>query len=301
MKAPSAVTGPLPDSVLQVIAARDRDIGGFAVGRVLPAIGRRMVGPFIFLDHMGPVTLPAGHGMDVPPHPHIGLATVTYLYAGEIFHRDSLGSAESIRPHDVNWMSAGRGIVHSERTTPEIRASGQTVHGLQAWVALPATHEDSAPTFAHHEASTLPTHEQDGVLARVIAGEAFGVRSPVVVASPTLYVDLALRAGASLTIGEAEQERALYVAQGTIEIDGLVVGTRTLAVLQPGATPRVVAATDARVALLGGAPFGEERHIWWNFVASTQARIDAAKALWRDDGFAVVPGDERERVPLPER
>lgn len=300
MKAPSAVTGPVPDSVLAVIPARDRDIGGFAVGRVLPAIGRRMVGPFIFLDHMGPVTLPAGHGMDVPPHPHIGLATVTYLFDGEIFHRDSLGSAETIRPHDVNWMTAGSGIVHSERTTPEVRARGQRVHGLQAWVALPTSAEDGPPAFTHHDASALPICQMDGVLARIIAGEAYGACSPVVVASPTLYVDLALDAEASIAIEATVPERGLYVVEGEIMIDGLRVASRSLAVLQPGAAPRIEAPTGARVALLGGAPIGE-RHIWWNFVASTTARIEAAKVAWRERQFAVVPGDEQDRVPLPER
>ncbi len=290
----------MTDSVIAVIPARARDIGGFAVGRVLPSMGRRMIGPFIFLDHMGPVALPAGHGMDVPPHPHIGLATVTYLFDGEIFHRDSLGSAETIRPHEVNWMTAGRGIVHSERTTPEVRARGQRVHGLQAWVALPASAEDCAPAFVHHGAQELPTHEADGVLARVIAGEAFGARSPVVCASPTLYVDLAFGVGGSIALGNEADERGLYVVEGEIEIEGTSFGARNLAVLRPGATPRVRAKDGARVALLGGAPVGE-RHIWWNFVATTKERIEAAKIAWRDRTFALVPGDEIDRVPLPER
>ena len=287
----------LPPSIALLIHARARDLGGMPVGRVLPAPQRRFVGPFVFLDHMGPVDLEPGRGVDVPPHPHIGLATVTYLYDGEMVHRDSLGSVQTIRPHEVNWMSAGRGIVHSERTSPEVRQRGQRVHGLQAWVALPPEHEDGTPSFAHWDADALPVVERGGATVRVIAGAAFGLHSPVRVASPTVYVDVQLRADSDLPLDVDAPERAIYVASGELSCDGLSLPTGTLAVLHPGTAPTLRG--EARIAVLGGAPLAGPHHIWWNFVASTTERIEAAKLAWHERRFATVPGDEIEFVPAP--
>lgn len=283
-----------------VIPARTRDVAGFPVRRVLPAIGCREIGPFVFFDHMGPVALAPGHGMDVPPHPHIGLATVTYLFAGEIEHRDSLGTRQTIRPGDVNWMVAGRGIVHSERSGTEARARGGEVHGIQSWVALSPELEDCAPSFVHHDADALPRIDRDGVTLRIIAGTAYGARSPVPVPSPTLYVDAALTAGASLAIDDEHDERALYVAAGSIACADDDHGPGSMLVLGRGAAIAIAARTDARVLVLGGAPLPGTRRIWWNFVASSQARIDAAKAAWAADALGTI-AEERERVPLPSR
>ncbi len=289
------------DATLEhVIEGRSRDLGGFIVRRTLPTTLRRHVGPFVFFDHMGPVDLPPGGGIDVRPHPHIALATVTYLFDGEIVHRDSLGSAQAIVPGDVNWMVAGRGIVHSERTAPARRRAGASLHGIQAWVALPTSEEERAPSFEHHAASAVPLVERPGAELRVIAGEAFGARSPVTVLSPTLYVDARLRAGAELALPSEHAQRAAYVVAGSVVCDGAPFASGAMLVFREGATARVAAVGDARVMLLGGAPLDGERHIWWNFVASSQDRIERAKADWKAGRFPKVPGDDVEFIPLPE-
>ena len=285
---------------MQILDGRRRDLGGFSVRRILPAVERRMVGPFIFFDHMGPADFEAGHGIDVRPHPHIALATVTYLFEGEIMHRDSLGSAQPIRPGAVNWMIAGRGIVHSERTPPDVRGRASRLDGIQSWVALPKAREEDAPRFEHHPAESIPRVERAGAILRVLAGSAFGVTSPVGVASPTLYVDCALERGATLEVPDEHEERALYVAHGSVVCDGETLGDGQMLVLARGAHASVRAVEGARVMLLGGAPLDGERHIYWNFVASTTERIEKAKRDWREDRFPKVPGDDIERIPLPE-
>ena len=262
---------------------------------------RRHVGPFVFLDQMGPVDLPAGTGMDVPPHPHIGLATVTYLFDGEILHRDSLGSEQVIRPGDVNWMTAGRGIVHSERTPAGVRARGGRVHGLQSWVALPLEHEEAQPAFHHHASTSLPEKQEGGVRLRVIAGTAYGLESPVRVFAPTLYVHVLLDAGAEIVVDDGHAERATYVVEGEVEVGGAPRSAGELLVLRQGARATVRAKTAASVMLIGGAPLDGPRHVWWNFVSSSRERIERAKSEWREGRFAMVPGDEVEFVPLPER
>ena len=285
-------------AIAHLVAARRRDLGGFEVRRILPWGGGGMVGPFVFLDHMGPVAFPGGHGIDVRPHPHIGLATVTYLFDGEIVHRDSLGAVQTIRPGDVNWMTAGRGIVHSERTAPALRAQGHRLHGLQSWVALPRDREESEPWFRHYPASRLPVLARDGVALRVIAGTAFGLASPVEVFSALFYVDLTLRAGAGIDFVPEHAERAAYVVEGEVEMAGEKVGTGTIAILEAGQSVHVGARGDSRLALLGGAPLDGGRHIWWNFVSSSKARIEQAKRDWTQGNFAPVPG-EAEFIPLP--
>jgi redox-sensitive bicupin YhaK (pirin superfamily) len=293
--------------VERLIEGRSRDLGdGFTVRRVLPAAGQQMVGPFIFFDHMGPVDFPAGQTINVRPHPHVALATVTYLFDGEILHRDSLGFRQEIHPGDVNWMVAGRGIVHSERTTPRSLAQPTRLHGIQSWVALPDGREDDAPGFHHHPAATLPRLETpEGVRLCVIAGEAFGRRSPVATAWPTLYVDAALPAGASFELPADHEQRAVYVADGAVEIDGEPVAAGQLSMLTPGETVRVrsIGGTATRAMLLGGARFPTPRYVWWNFVASSRERIERAQRDWRERDLAVfptVPGDDQEFIPLPD-
>jgi redox-sensitive bicupin YhaK (pirin superfamily) len=259
-----------------------------------------MVGPFIFLDHMGPAVMERGSGMDVRPHPHIALATVTYLFEGEILHRDSLGSERPIHPGDVNWMLAGRGIAHSERSSPEERARGVRLHGIQSWVALPTAHEEDPPAFVHHHARSLPKVRRDGAELTVIAGTAYGAESPVGVLSPTLYVDARLEPGTRLTVDGTHSQRAVHVVDGPVEIGGRRLGSGVMAVLRTGAEVTVQASGPARVMLLGGAPLDGERHIWWNFVSSTKERIERAKDDWRSGRFGKVPGDEKEFIPLPE-
>jgi len=284
---------------IQVIDSRQRDLGGFVVRRVLPAGARQMVGPFIFFDHMGPTRFAPGAGIDVRPHPHIALATVTYLFSGSVEHRDSLGTVQEIRPGDVNWMSAGRGIAHSERTPQAARASGgHDVHGIQSWVALPDGHEDGEPTFVHYPASTLPTHTGGGIDLTIIAGEAFGLRSPVVTLWPTLYVHAQIARGATLEVPAEHGERAVYVVEGELALGEITVTEGQLAVLAPGANVTVGALTPARIMLLGGEPFPTPRFIWWNFVASSQERIERAKERWERRQFPEVPG-ETEFIPLP--
>jgi hypothetical protein len=290
----------MPGPIAQILRAKPRDIGGFAVRRVLPAWPTQMVGPFIFFDHMGPAALPPGHGLDVRPHPHIGLATVTYLFDGEILHRDSVGSVQPIRPGDVNWMIAGHGIVHSERTPPGLRAAGARVHGIQTWVALPRAHEETAPAFAHHPAATLPVVTLPGVAVRVIAGTALGARSPVDVFSPTLYAAAELAPGARFALPPEHEERAVYLVDGAASVAGVALEPGAMAVLAPGSDAEVRADAASIVMLLGGAKMDGARFIWWNFVSSSRERIEQAKADWREDRFPPVPG-ETERIPLPEK
>jgi len=284
--------------ILHLVSARQRDLGGFAVRRVLPAAGHPMVGPFIFFDHMGPKQFEPGHGIDVRPHPHIALATVTYLFSGSLEHRDSLGNVREIRPGDVNWMTAGRGIAHSERTTHGARAAGENIHGIQSWVALPDGHEDIEPNFTHYPASALPQRTLDGVTLSVVAGEAFGQRSPVVSLWPTLYVHAGFVAGASLEVPAEYDERAVYVVSGELAVGESRIIEGQLAVLAPGTKPTLRAVGETRAMLLGGKRFPTPRYIWWNFVASSRERIALAKDRWAKGQFAPVPG-ETEFIPLP--
>ena len=284
--------------ILHLVSARQRDLGGFVVRRVLPAEGRQMVGPFIFFDHLGPTQFEPGHGIDVRPHPHIALATVTYLFSGSLEHRDSLGNVREIRPGDVNWMSAGRGIAHSERTPRLARAAGEKIHGIQSWVALPDDREDDEPSFTHYPASVIPQRLLDGVTLSVVAGEALGLRSPVVTAWPTLYVHARFAPGTLLEMPAEHDERAVYVVQGELDVDAGKVVEGQLAVLAPGIEIRLRAAREACVMLLGGNRFPTQRYIWWNFVASSHERIESAKKRWRNREFPPVPG-ETEFIPLP--
>jgi redox-sensitive bicupin YhaK (pirin superfamily) len=286
-------------SIELLIDARPRDLGGFAVRRVLPSARRRLIGPFIFFDHIGPATLPVGQSFEVRPHPHINLATVTFLFDGEIVHRDSLGSLQAIRPGDVNWMLAGRGIVHSERTSPEMRRQGWHGHGIQSWVALPREHEEDAPRFEHHPRASIPRVERAGIVLDVIAGSGFGARSPVNVLSDTFYVHARLERGASLAIEPEHEERGVYVVEGAVACDGRRFEPGTLAVLKPGLSAIFEASEPARLMLIGGAKLEGERHIWWNFVSSSQERIERAKRDWKDGTFPRVPGDD-EFIPLPD-
>lgn len=285
-------------SILHLVTARQRDLGGFVVRRVLPAQGRQMVGPFIFFDHLGPTQFESGQGIDVRPHPHIALATVTYLFAGSLEHRDSLGNVREIRPGDVNWMSAGNGIAHSERTPRLARAAGERIHGIQSWVALPDGHEDGEPSFTHYPAGALPRRVVDGVTLSVVAGEALGLRSPVATAWPTLYVDATFTPGAVFEMPSEHDERAVYVVHGEIVIEDSKVVEGQLAVLAPGVKTRLRAEGETRAMLLGGRRFPTPRYIWWNFVASSQERIERAKQRWANRQFAPVPG-ETEFIPLP--
>lgn len=283
-----------------IVVPRSRDLGGFEVRRALPSIERRMIGPFVFLDQMGPAQFDAGKGVDVRPHPHINLATVTYLYAGEIFHRDTLGSAQAIQPGDLNWMSAGRGIAHSERTAPDLRASGSPLFGLQAWVALPADKEETDPTFDHYAKSELPTLDGEGKDVRVVAGSLFGKRSPAKVLSDLFYVDARLDAGASIPLDPEYEERGAYITEGEIEIAGDRFGAGRLLVFRPGDRITIRAVTPARFMLLGGASLDGPRHLWWNFVSSRKDRIEQAKEDWKAGRFGTVPGDDKEFIPLPD-
>jgi redox-sensitive bicupin YhaK (pirin superfamily) len=282
------------------IMPRTRDIGAFEVGRVLPFPRRRMVGPFIFFDQMGPAILAPGVGMDVRPHPHIGLSTVTYLFEGSILHRDSLGSVQLIKPGDMNWMTAGRGIVHSERSDPEIRKSEERVHGLQLWVALPKAHEETDPAFTHYPQADLPALSGEGVAARVIAGSQFGHTSPVKTHSDLFYVDIALDAGARLVLEPDYEERAIYLVAGRLNVEGREHAPGRMLVLKPGCPVLLQAVDDCRLVALGGEPLEGPRHIWWNFVSSSKDRIEAAKADWRENRFNVPIAGDDEFIPLPD-
>ena len=289
------------DSVEVCISGRARDLGdGFTVRRLLPAQARQMVGPFIFFDHMGPVSLPPGRGLDVRPHPHIGLSTVTYLFEGDILHRDSLGTEQPIRPGELNWMTAGRGIVHSERSPGAARNSDSRVHGLQLWAALPREFEETDPSFQHFAAAQLPELDIPGARARLVAGKAFGETSPVQVHSPLFYVDVTLDKGAALQLPDEYAERGLYVVDGEISCDGCSYRSGELLVFHANAPARIEAPAASRIMLLGGQPVDGTRLIWWNFVSSTRERMERARRDWRERRFPVVPGDEEEYIPLPE-
>lgn len=283
--------------IVQSIAGRSRDLGGFSVSRVLPSAQRRSLGPFVFFDEMGPADFAPGQGIDVRPHPHIGLATVTYLFAGGLGHRDSLGTVIDIAPGAVNWMTAGRGIVHSERTPPVLRVAGHHMHGIQSWVALPVARAEDAPGFIHHPADTLPAVAMPGVRATVIAGTMFGVTSPVSFPHPIIYAEVQLAAGASLELPTLWGERGVYPVSGEGTVDGMSLTSGALAVLGDGDAV-LVATTPLHAMILGGAPFPEPRHLEWNFVSHSLDRIETAKADWRAGRFPVVPG-ETEFIPLP--
>lgn len=288
------------DAIELMVIPNARDIGGFEVRRALPTARRRLVGPFIFFDRMGPAILRADQSIDVRPHPHIGLATVTYLFDGRIRHRDSLGTEMVIEPGDVNLMTAGRGIVHSERSPEETRGHPSSVSGLQTWLALPDDGEDVAPVFENTPMDALPEIDADGVTGRVVIGAFEGAKSPVRTASETLYADLRLAAGANVRIPSDAEERALYVLDGTVIISGDRFPADRLLVLRPGDEIIVSSEEGAHFMLFGGASLGSPRHIWWNFVSSSKERIEQAKEEWRTGRFDIVPGDEEEFIPLPE-
>jgi redox-sensitive bicupin YhaK (pirin superfamily) len=298
-KDPMAGNAPACDAIDLVIVPRTADLGGFTVRRALPHAQRRMVGPFIFFDHMGPAEFRSGQGIDVRPHPHIGLATVTYLFDGEIVHRDSLGSEVAIRPNELNWMTAGRGIVHSERTDPDRRVAGERLHGLQCWVALPAGEEEIGPGFSHHDAAALPVIAAEGKAVRIVAGRLFGARSPVVTTGDTVFVEAKLERGATLPLDPDYEERAIYLVAGEIDVQGDRFAPGQLMVFRPGDRITVIAVTRAHLIVLGGAAMDGPRHIWWNFVSSRKDRIEQAKADWKAGRFTMVAGDT-EFIPLPE-
>lgn len=296
---PMVAPGPC-SAVALVVEPGVKDLGGFRVRRALPTARRRMVGPFIFFDHMGPVQFAPGEGIDVRPHPHIGLATLTYLVSGSIMHRDTLGSAERIVPGAVNWMTAGRGIAHSERTDGSARASGQVMQGIQSWVALPRADEETAPGFHHYAAESLPMLSEAGLEARLIAGEVFGLSSPVRTFSSLFYLDAELGAGATMPLPADYPERAVYLLEGEVEIAGEAFTAVRLLVFRPGDPISLRARSGARLLALGGEPMEGPRHIWWNFVSSSKERIEQAKADWKSGHFGRIPGDEQEFIPLPE-
>jgi redox-sensitive bicupin YhaK (pirin superfamily) len=281
-----------------IIQPRDIDLGGFTVRRVLPTVERKMVGPWIFFDHMGPATFPAGAGINVRPHPHINLATVTYLFEGEILHRDSLGSLQAIRPGDINLMVAGRGIVHSERERPEITAVAHELHGLQLWLALPEADEEIEPAFYHYPGAEIPAAIVEGVPVRVMMGSAYGVTSPVKTFAETLYVEAHLQAGQRLVLPDAE-ERAVYVASGSLRARDSVIPEHAMALFSPEPGVVVEAVSESRIGIIGGEAM-TPRFIEWNFVSSRKGRIEQAKADWKARRFPKVPGDEDEFIPLPE-
>lgn len=287
-------------TVEQVIVPRLRDIGDFSVMRVLPSAQRRMVGPFVFLDQFGPVTLAAGKGMDVRPHPHIGLATVTYLLKGAIVHRDSLGYEQTILPGDVNWMTAGRGIVHSERSDADLRKRPQDLYGLQSWVALPVADEETDPAFIHYDSSTLPEGEETGQHLKVLAGSIAGLHAPVKTHSELFYGDVTLAAGRRFRLDAGYEERAAYLIEGMVEIDGQVYEPGRLLAFGGRAEIVLTARTPARFVVLGGATMDGPRHIYWNFVSSRPERIEQAKAYWQRDQFGVRISGESEFIPLPD-
>ncbi len=290
------------DLIETMILPRTSDIGGFEVRRALPSARRRLVGPFIFFDRMGPAVLRPGEALDVKPHPHIGLATVTYLFDGRIRHRDSLGTEMVIEPGDVNLMTAGRGVVHSERTPEESRHAPSQISGLQTWLALPDGREEIAPGFANTARDALPVFAGEGVTGRVIIGALEGARSPVTTESETLYADVSLDAGASWRIPADAEERAIYVLEGTVMIAGDTFAAERLLVFRPGDEIVVGAVGNhARLILLGGVALGSRRYMWWNFVSSSRERIEQAKEEWRTGRFDIVPGDAEEFVPLPDR
>jgi redox-sensitive bicupin YhaK (pirin superfamily) len=277
-----------------------RNLGSLVVQRLLPASAARMVGPFIFFDHFGPVAFAPGEGADVRPHPHIGLATVTYLFEGAMIHRDSLGTVQTIEPGAVNWMTAGNGIVHSERTPPDARERGHRLHGLQTWVALPKDHELAEPSFSHQPRASLPEITRPGVSIRLLVGSAFGERAPTPIFSPTVYAAIEMQPGAALELPPEHEQRGVYAVDGALSVGGERLPEQHLAVLEKGAAISIKTTTGARCMLIGGAAMDGDRLLWWNFVASSRALIDEASARWREMRFPPVPG-ETEFIPLPER
>jgi hypothetical protein len=283
------------------LKGKARELGdGFRVARVLPQIGQRAVGPFVFFDYFGPVDFPPGKGIDVRPHPHVGLATITYLFEGSQVHRDTLGNRQEILPGDVNWMTAGRGIAHSERTGPEIRARGHRMHGIQSWVGLPRANEEDPPSFQHVAKAALPVLERDGAVLRVVTGKAFGLASPVRVPMEIFYVDAQLKAGSTVALPEGYAERGAMVVGGTVEAGGAAHGDGDMILFDAGEAAAITARGDARVMLLGGAPLDGERHVWWNFVSSSKDRVERAKRDWTEGRFGKIPGDAVEFIPLPD-
>jgi redox-sensitive bicupin YhaK (pirin superfamily) len=299
-KDPEAGDAFASDQIELMVIPNAKDIGGFQVRRALPTAKRRLVGPFIFFDRMGPAILRGGQAMDVRPHPHIGLSTVTYLFDGKIRHRDSLGTEMVIQPGDVNLMTAGRGIVHSERTPEELRGAPMSISGLQTWLALPDGKEEVAPVFENTAALRLPEIDAEGVSGRVVIGDFQGLRSPVRADTETLYADLRLAPGASVKIPADAEERAIYTLEGEVAISGDVFPAERLLVLRPGDEIVVSSDTGAHFMLFGGASLGSQRYIWWNFVSSSKERIEQAKQEWKTGRFDIVPGDEEEFIPLPE-
>jgi len=294
------------DAIETLIVPRSRDLGGFEVRRALPAPKRQMVGPFIFFDQAGPAELLTGQGVDVRPHPHIGLGTVTYLFRGDFHHRDSTGADQIIRPGELNWMIAGRGVTHSERTTVAARSGPNSLFGIQTWVALPESHEDMAPVFEHHGKEALQTIEDNGVSVRLILGNAYGKRAPATMLSETFYADVTLETGSRLPMPDDHEDRGIYIVEGTISIAGQEYDAPQMMVFRPGDKITVAAGErGARLMILGGATLAGPRYIWWNFVASSQERIEAAKAEWRAENWGKgrfdLPVDDRdEHIPLPE-
>lgn len=304
---PSIPIGDAVDAIDTVIVPRARDLGGFEVRRALPSAQRQMVGPFIFFDQMGPVEFLAGQGIDVRPHPHIGLATVTYLLRGQMHHRDSLGSDQWITPGAVNWMNAGHGITHSERTDGKVRAAGQGLFGIQTWVALPRDAEDGAPSFTHVEAAALPELEAEGKQVRLVLGTAWGERAPLALPSEMFYADAILAPGAALPLPEEHEDRGVYVLQGSVSQGGQSHAAGRMLIFRPGDRLALTAGPEgARLMLLGGATLEGPRYIWWNFVASSRERLEAAKEAWRAGDwmhgrFQLPPNDNAEFIPAPER
>jgi len=293
----TANSKPGGDAILHIIEPDSKDLGGFSVRRVLPSRTRKMVGPFIFFDHMGPAEFPPGEGIQVRPHPHIGLSTVTYLFEGEIIHRDSLGYVQAIQAEAVNLMTAGRGIVHSERAGDDLGRVSR-LHGIQSWMALPLELEECAPDFSHYPAGELPEFERNGVVIRVIMGEVFGHASPVTQHALTLYLECRMPSGTSLSLPFDYDEIAVYVVSGELRIGSELLGAARMAVLKPGQPMQLQASRDSHVMVVGGASLGE-RYIWWNLVSSSRERIEQAKRDWRDNRFDPIPG-ETEFIPLPD-
>ncbi len=290
----------LDDLVERVITPVTHDLGGFKVHRTLPGKERTMVGPFLFFDQMGPAHLPTGGGIDVRPHPHINLATVTYLFEGAIDHRDSLGTCARIEPGAVNLMTAGHGIVHSERSPGDERAHGPALSGIQTWLALPEAQEEMDPAFEHVGKAQLPTVEAHGAHARVIMGELWGAAAPTTTYAGTIYADIALDAGASVPVDAAADERAVYLAMGEASLEGVTLEPQRLYILKPGIAATLRSNGGGRVMLCGGDAFATPRHVWWNFVSSSRERINEAKRAWKAGEFPRVPGDEKEWIPIPE-
>jgi hypothetical protein len=283
------------------LEGKARELGdGFSVARVLPQAGQRTVGPFVFFDYFGPTDFAPGHGIDVRPHPHIGLATITYLFDGSQVHRDTLGNCQEIVPGDVNWMTAGRGIAHSERTGPDVRARGHRMHGIQSWVGLPTAHEEDEPSFQHVAKAELPVLERGGAVLRMVTGKAYGLVSPVRVPMEIFYVDAQLQPRTTIDLPDGYAERGAMVVAGVVEVGGRIHQDGAMIVFEPGETARVTAVGEARLMLLGGAPLDGERHVWWNFVSSSRERIERAKADWTAGAFGKIPGDDVEFIPLPD-